>query len=120
MMCGAHQEYRVALYCQLPCPCRGVALQQLFGVTMLRLPGPPVYSRGGPILFLVGGSINMPLTLSVFAHHSFCVCTQSHVLSLSLYPEGSILISCDAGRAIIGLGRTSTWTWWLRMAMRRC
>ena len=33
--------------------CRGLALQQLFGVTMLRLPGPGLYRGGGPILFLV-------------------------------------------------------------------
>ena len=33
--------------------CRGLALQQLFGVTMLRLPGPALYRGGGPILFLV-------------------------------------------------------------------
>ena len=32
---------------------RGVALQQLFGVTMLRLPGPSLYRGGGPVIFLV-------------------------------------------------------------------
>ena len=32
---------------------RGVALQQLFGVTMLRLPGPTLYRGGGPVIFLV-------------------------------------------------------------------
>ncbi|KAK9903375.1 hypothetical protein WJX75_004155 [Coccomyxa subellipsoidea] len=30
----------------------GVALQQLFGVTMLRLPGPQLANPGGPIIFL--------------------------------------------------------------------
>lgn len=33
--------------------CRGVALQQLFGVTMLKLPGPQLANPGGPIIFLV-------------------------------------------------------------------
>ena len=32
---------------------RSIALQQLFGVTMLRLPGPRLHNAGGPILFMV-------------------------------------------------------------------
>jgi hypothetical protein len=52
---------------QLSLPCRGVALQHLFGVTMLRLPGPAVYNRGGPVLFLV-----FPATLLLPSCCKFC------------------------------------------------
>ena len=85
---------------------RGVALQQLFGVTMLRLPGPALYRGGGPIIFLVRA---VPTMLHCFLRRSHSCGRSQHC--------NDLVVRC---RATTDHGQTSTWTLLQPMGMLRC